>query len=253
MTTEPAGAAEQVVAEVLHGPDHATLGDRTVRPVGERAAVALSAGRYPKAVPALDGNEDAVVGLAGPAAALVAVADGHVGADAALAAVDAIARDGRELVTRRPPDLRRAVGDLAGASADAVEAARRDADGPRRDTATALSVVLVAGRTVWTVTFGDTAVVRVRGQRAKLISRAGSFLAGAGAPATPHRDRLRPGDHVVAVCDGVSDHLGRRWPVEVARRVTESRPPVDIADAVLTGAMDGAAGDHLSCGVVRCA
>jgi serine/threonine protein phosphatase PrpC len=251
MTTEPAGAADQVTAEVLHGPEHPTLGDRAVRPVGEHAAIALSAGRYPKAVPALDDNEDAVVGLAGPAVTLVAVADGHVSADAALAAVDAIARDGRALVSQRPRDLRRAVADLGEVAGEAVEDVRYEAAGERRNTATALSVALVAGRTAWTVTFGDTAVVRIRGQRAKLISRVAPFLTSPGVPATPRRERLRAGDHVVAVCDGVSDHLGRRWPVEVARRIAASPSPAEVADAVLAGAMDGAAGDHLSCGVVR--
>lgn len=252
MTVESADAAGEVELQVLHGPDHPTLDRYTVRSVGDGAALALSAGRYPKAVPALDANEDCVVGVSGPGATVLAVADGHVGADAATAAVDAVAAHGRQLAVGPPHDPRRAMIDLAESAADAVDDARRGVSGDRRDSATALSVIVLLKRSVWTFTYGDTAVVRIRGERARLISRTGPFLVGAGATPKPRRERLRAGDYVVAVCDGVIDYLGRDWPVEVARRVTAAATPAEGAEAVLLAAMDGAAGDHLSCAVVRC-
>lgn len=252
MTAESADATGQVELQTLYGPDHPTLDQCAVRPVGERSAIALSAGRYPKVVPALDVNEDMVVGVAGPVGTVLAVADGHVGADAATAAIDAVGAHGRELVARAPRDPRRAMVDLAEAAADAVDDVRRGLSGDRRDTATALSVLVTVGRNVWTFTYGDTAAVRIRGERARLISRTGPFLVGAGATPKPRRERLRTGDYLVAVCDGVIDHLGRDWPVEVARRVAAASGPAEAAEAVVRAAMDGAAGDHLSCAVTRC-
>lgn len=251
MSAESTDPTEHVISHVLHGPDHTTLGQRAIRAVGDRAAIGLSPGRYPKAVPALDANEDAVVGLTGPAATVVAVADGHVGADAARAAIEAIATHAAGLVVEGRRERRRPISDLADAAADAVDDACRRASGERRDTATALSLVVVAERAVWTVTFGDTSVLRVRGDGARLISRTGPFLADAGMTPKPRRERLRPGDHVVALSDGVTDYLGRDWPVEVAHRVAGSADPAAAVESVLAGAMDGAAGDHLSCAVVR--
>lgn len=251
MTADSADAADEVELQTLYGPEHPTLDRWVVRSVGEQSAIALSAGRYPKAVPALDTNEDMVTGVAGPAGTVLAVADGHVGADAATAAIDAVAAHGRELVARTPRDIRRAVVDLAEAAADAVDDVRRDLSGDRRDTATALSVMATVGRNVWTITFGDTAALRIRGEHARLISRTGPFLVGAGATPKPRRERVRADDYLVAVCDGVIDHLGRDWPVEVARRVAAVSTPAEAAEAVVLAAMDGAAGDHLSCAVTR--
>lgn len=253
MPAESPDPTGHTVSCVLRGPAHGALGERVVRAVGGAAALGLSAGRYPKALPALDANEDAVAVLAGPSATVAAVADGHIGADAACAAVDAVSQHARGLSGDGGAAAgRRLVDALAGAAADAVQHARRSAAGERRDTATALSLVVVAGRTAWTVTFGDTAVVRVRGGRARLISRAGPFLLDGTVTPKPRRERLRSGDHVVAVSDGVTDHLGRGWSGEVARRVATRPAPADVVDSVLLGALDGAAGDHLSCAVVRC-
>lgn len=269
MVDSPIEPAGPVASQVLHGPHHPTLGARTVRAVGPLGAVGLSAGRYPKAAPALDANEDAVLGVAGPGGAVIAVADGHLGADAACAAVDAVAGLAHRVAGEAPVRPRRGVAELAHAAAEAVAHARAASD--RRDTATALSVVAVAGRAAWVVTFGDTAVVRVRRGRAKPLSRAGPFLAAGTPVPTPRRHRLRPGDEVVAASDGVTDHLGRGWPGQVARRVAVGSatgeaaageaasasaagrpPPRAVVDAVLLGAMAGAAGDHLSCAMVRC-
>lgn len=252
MPADSPDPARHAVGEVLHGPMHAALDARTVRAVAAVAAIGVSAGRYPKAVPALDANEDAVTGLAGPAGTVVAVADGHLGADAAGAAVEAVARRARRLITGGPVDGRRAVTAVVDEAVDAVAEARRIATGRRRDTATALSVVVVAGGTAWTVTFGDTAVVRVRRGRPRVLSRPGPFLADTAATFKARRQRLRPGDHLVVISDGVADHLGREWPAAVARGVAAGATPDGVVDAVLLGAMDGAAGDHLSCAVVRC-
>lgn len=251
MGAESADTAVALVSRVLRGPEHPTLGDHTAEAVGQQAALGLSAGRYPKAVPAVDGNEDAATVTTGPGGTVLAVADGHFGADAAVAAIDVIAAGARDLVASQVADPRNAITDLARAAADAVGDARAQASGQRRDSATALAIVLVVHRSLWVITFGDVAVVRTRGNRPRVLSRASPFLIGGGATLKPRRDRLRPGDHVMVVSDGVVDHLGRSWPDELTLRARGAASPAAAVESILLGAMDGGAGDHLACAVAR--
>lgn len=76
----------------LHGRDHPDLGDVAVAPLGPLAALALTRGEHPKAYDHVDPNEDAAAIVLGPRAALLVVADGHNGADAAEVAVATVLR-----------------------------------------------------------------------------------------------------------------------------------------------------------------
>lgn len=249
MSPTPPAARE---AATLRGPDHPDLGQRHVRAIGEDAAVGLSAGRHPKAVAAVDPNEDAAAAVVGSAAAVLLVADGHIGSDAAVAAVETCSEWANKVVGDATI-VKGASSRLADALDDAAQAvaqARQRAQGPRRDSATALSVAVLARRTLWTATLGDTAVVRIRGQRARTVSRSTAFLSGPGPLPRARRVGLREGDAVVLVSDGVVDYLGRRWETRLAE-LTAGGTPAQAVDAVLEAAMNGGAGDHLSCAYIR--
>src|SRR4030065_278031 len=73
-------------AAALWGPDHETLGEVEVREVTASLAMALSRGKFPKGYPHVDLNEDGALAATNGPAAVLAVADGHNGLDAARAA-----------------------------------------------------------------------------------------------------------------------------------------------------------------------
>jgi hypothetical protein len=71
---------------MLRGADHPDLGEREVLALDAEHAIGISAGRLPKSYWHLDPNEDAALLSVSPTWALLAVADGHHGADASHAA-----------------------------------------------------------------------------------------------------------------------------------------------------------------------
>lgn len=235
-------AASRVVG--LYGDDHPDLNDVATAELGEAAAIALSRGRYPKVDPHPDPNEDGVVAAVGAAGWLLAVADGHHGFDVARTALRTVADAAESLLAHdpKPGDVRQ----LCEAAMDAGARAAGEAQGPRRDSDTALSLVVVAGSRLLVANYGDTVVARVRGNRAKVLSGPQPFLRVATEPPQPRRMRLRAGDRVVAASDGVTDFLGRDWPSRMAELTEPATDPLQAVRALPAAAMDGGAGDHLA-------
>ncbi len=213
-----------------------------------RCAAALSRGRHPKGYPHLDPNEDAVLAVGGSGGALVAALDGHDGADSASAALaglvaPAVALCGTDEAVET---------DLAAvlrAARSAVAVALGGLERPRSQSRTALSVALVRGSRLLHVTYGDTAVVLVRRGRGRLLSGTGEWF-GPDTP-TPRvaSARLKDGDQVVVVSDGISDFLGASWLADVAAAVT-AEPPQDACLALVSLAGDRGAGDNLAVAVL---
>jgi serine/threonine protein phosphatase PrpC len=239
---------------MLLGRDHPALGERALERVGERTAIGLSAGRLPKAYAHVDPNEDAALAIEAAGWTLLAVADGHNGADAshaAMAAVHAATTTPDAAGLSAPALLELARLTAADAVRSAVAAAAGDADG-RELSRTALTVAVVADGRVHAATWGDTTAARVR--RGWLRRRPAVRLLSAGTaflgphpqhPATASR-RLRAGDRVALCSDGVVDHLGPRWTAVLGAALTGADEPVRLVDTMFDRAFDGGAGDHLS-------
>lgn len=213
-----------------------------------RCAAALSRGRHPKGYPHVDPNEDAVLAVGGPGGAFVAALDGHDGADSASAALAALVAPavglcGTDEVVET--DLAAALRAARSAVAAALEGLER----PRAQSRTALSVALVRGARLLHVTYGDTSVVLVRRGRGRLLSGTGDWL----GPETPTprvaSARLKDGDQVVVVSDGISDFLGPGWLADVAAAVTAAAPE-DACLRLISLAGDRGAGDNLAIAVL---
>lgn len=235
-------AASRVVS--LYGDDHPDLNAVAATELAGSAAIVLSRGRYPKVDPHPDPNEDGVVAAVGPAGWLLAVADGHHGFDVARAALHTVADAADSLLAHDPKP-----GDVRGVCEAVMEAGARAAgraQGPRRDSDTALSLVVAAGSRLLVANYGDTVVARLRGNRAKVLGEPQPFVRAASEPPQPRRVRLRAGDRVVAATDGVTDFLGRDWPSRIAELTAPAVDPLQAVRALPLAAMDGGAGDHLA-------
>lgn len=232
---------------VLWGDEHPVLDEVADARLDEHTAVALSRGRHPKPYAHVDPNEDAVLAATGPHAVLLAVADGHLGFDAARAALQAVAERAAALVGDGDPAA--VLEDTCRAARDAVAKAVAGADPPRSDSRTALTVALAVGSHLHTVTYGDTVCVRGRGGRAKVASESAPFLGpGSGIPPV-RRTRLRDGDRVAVASDGLTTYLGRDWPTRTAEVLAEGDAAAAAARRLIELAMDGGAGDHVAVGV----
>lgn len=235
-------ASTRVVA--LYGDDHAEFDDVATAELGGGAAITLSRGRYRKVDDHPDPNEDGVVAAVGPAGWLLAVADGHHGFDVARAALRTVADGAESLLAHspKPGEVRQ----LCDAVMDAAATASEHAVGPRQSSDAALTLVVVAGSRLLVANYGDTAVARLRGSRAKVLTEPQPFLRLAFEPPPPRRVRLRAGDRVVAASDGVTDFLGRDWPTRMAELTASATHPLQAVRALPAAAMDGGAGDHLA-------
>lgn len=206
--------------------------------------VALSAGWMPKAVPAVEPNEDGALLAVGPAGVLLAVADGHGGAAASVGALRALARAVPETLSA-PGSGADTTRMLAGVARGAVTVAA--AGSPAR---TALTLVLVTPREVFWVGYGDSAAfVVAAGGRMRPIGAASPFL-GPGAVEHPvGRRRRHPGDAVVLVSDGVPDYLGRMFPAVVgaAARCADGQA---AASELVRRAGTAGAGDNITAAVL---
>jgi serine/threonine protein phosphatase PrpC len=235
----------------LWGDDHPDLGEVAVTALGADLAIGLSAGRLPKPYWHLDPNEDASLVMDGGSIRLLAVADGHNGFDAARSAVAAVHETGQRLLDSEglaPKEL------LQRVMASAADAVRRDIaplEAPRDASRTALSVAVVTGGRVVAASYGDAAVVRVRRGRTKSITAEHEFLGPTSSTPASGEARVRPGDVIVLVTDGVTDHLGRTPLARlgaVLNDVTEARQSVSD---LLALASAGGAGDHLGVALAR--
>jgi len=210
--------------------------------------VALSRGRHPKGYPHVDNNEDAVLAVGGAGGALVAALDAHDGAVSASAALTGLVAPAVRLCGPdevAETDFSAALRAARAAVATALEGLER----PRSLSRTALSVALVRGSRLLHATYGDTSVVLVRRGRGRLLSGTGDWL-GPDTP-TPRvaSARLKDGDRLVVVSDGISDFLGSLWLADVAGAVS-SQTPLDACLSLLTLAGDRGAGDNLAIAVL---
>ncbi len=224
------------------------LGTVAVDHPAESVGIALSAGRFPKKEPAFEPNEDAVMAAAGPGGSLLAVADGHFGATAAAAAIASLHGAAANLVGRHRP-----AGELVVTAYEiAVEGLRAAlARGPATGARTALTIAAVADMTVAAVTAGDTAAVRLRGRRHRLLSGVAPFLDREAPmrPAAVVEARLQPDDRLVLLSDGVYGYLGRAWRRRVTAIAGHGDAPV-AARGLVERACAAGAGDHLSTAVL---
>lgn len=226
----------------LLGSDSTILGEVSSGSVG-RAGVALTRGRFPKSMAWVDPNEDAVLAAQKGDRWLLAAADGHHGFDAARTAMSSIRarmsdvladdRDGRSVLTALFEHARGQVAE----SLAAVEEARKDSR-------TALSVVLVRGREAFVATCGDSSVFLVRPRKVRSVTADSRFL----GPRTPApavvRLRLRAGDGLAIVTDGFTDFLSQ--PVEMALgSQMAATDPAQAAQGLVQVAFAGGAGDNV--------
>ncbi len=236
----------------LSGADHPELGVVVDARLGDRAAVALSRGRFPKPYRHVDPNEDAVLAAGGPGGWLLAAVDGHLGFDAAGAALGAVADRAPTLVRRgcaTPPDV--GLEATCRAARDAVNTALRGAFPPRVDSRAALTLTLVRGGRMWVASFGDTVCLRVRGGRTKVIRRHGWPFLGPDVDIPPIvQARVRPSDGIVVASDGLTTYLGRHWAARTASVLASASDPVTAVRGLVELAMDGGAGDHIAVGVL---
>lgn len=282
------GAAVQVA--LLLGPDHPGLGEVVVRGLGAEGpggpvavGAALSAGWLPKAVPPRESNEDGVLLAVGPVGALLAVADGHHGSAAAVAALRALAARAPALLAGDELAAAEAGrgAELAAVFATAAHAAVAhhhavvDNDLPAR---TALSLVVVTPDSFAAVGFGDTVAAVARHGRLRALCAASDFL-GPYTPSDPSSDpladhpvtsrRRRRGDALVVLSDGVPDFLGGALATVVAEAVRAAtvtlagggKPPDSgigtapgaagaAARALVTRAGTAGAGDNITAAVL---
>ncbi len=232
-----------VQAVELLGSDWTTLGEVATAELGGRAGVALSRGRFPKPKMWIDPNEDAVLAASDGERWLLVAADGHLGFDAAKAAVTAItamasealadSRDGRTVVEAVIDQARASVAETLSAVEEARSRSR-----------TALSVVLVRPGKAFVSSCGDSSVYRVRGGKAKSLTAPSRFL-GPRTPTPPVvRVSLRPTDALGVVTDGFTDFLGRAVGPTLCRE-TAGREPTQAAQALVRAAFAGGAGDNV--------
>jgi serine/threonine protein phosphatase PrpC len=234
------------VIAARYGGNHQELDEVVSAAVGEHAAIALSRGRYPKGYAHLDPNEDAVLAAVGAEATLLAVADGHNGVEASEAAIAAIAAVAEALAAAPIEEPELLVEDLFAEARTKIGQVLSAAEEERRASRTALSVALVVDDSLYTATLGDTAVLVLRGGKAKVVSGTGPFLGPTTHRPVASRFRLKRGDTVVAVSDGVVDYLGRRWQAALLDAVVNAASPEAAALALTEAAMAGGAGDNVA-------
>lgn len=241
---------EPVLARaLLSGDEHPTLGEVAVHALGPSTAAGLSAGALPKAYWHLDPNEDAAMAALGEDGVLLAVADGHNGADVSKRAVTALC-DQAEVLLGCPPA--HAEHELTGALVrieETVATLLTQRRSPRDLSRAALSVALVRAGRLFTATYGDTAVLRIRAGKPRVFAAGEGFLGGPRSLPAHGAARLRTGDRVLVCSDGITDFLGPDWPAGIAAAV-EGQPDADaMVRALLNRAFQGGAGDHLAVAV----
>lgn len=232
----------------LYGCDHPDLDTVAHDTVGQATAIALTCGRFPKGYQHVDPNEDAVLAAECPAGRLLAVADGHNGVEASHAVIRAIAEHADKALdgSLSPSD---ALEDLLDLAIHAVAAVVGHSEPPRDRSRTALSLALVTDGAVYAGTWGDIVVAVVRGRKVRLLGGSAPFLGPRSILPPTDRVRLRRGDVVVALTDGVTDFLGGGWQTELAISVAETASAGQTALRLIETAMAGGAGDNAAAAV----
>ncbi len=220
----------------LLGADAPHLGEVAV---GAAAGVAagLSAGRFPKAMPSIDPNEDAVLVVADGDVVLLGIADGHNGAVASHAAIRALAHLGERLLQ----ESIETVIEIARAAAErAIEGSP--------EAGTSLTVARREAGRCSVVTVGDSRALSV-GRRVRFLDSPSPFWNATtiGAPLPSVREHRFGDDWLVVASDGLLDFLGRDVKGRIAALVGGS--PEESVRRLIDAALEGAAGDHVSCAV----
>ena len=235
----------------LWGDDHTNLGDIAVIGVGERTAVALSRGRYPKGYRHLDPNEDAVLAAAQGSKTLLVVADGHRGFDAARAAVSAVEDRVPQLLSHRQ--------EAAAVVLDAMEAARQSVcealasvEPERSGSRTTLAIALLTGSALTIAGLGDSRIAIIRPGGSQSFWGDAPFL----GPDTNLDGAwfftvdVEVGDWVIAGTDGLFDFLGRNG-LRQLEALAEENGSADLARAAVESAFAGGAGDNVAVAVAH--
>jgi serine/threonine protein phosphatase PrpC len=235
---------QRVTGAVLLGPDHTRLDESAVRSIGLRSAIGLSRGRFPKGYPQVDPNEDAAAAYTNGDRWLMAVADGHGGAAAAEAVVQAIASHARSLLAEQPERATRAAMVLAARAVLEVNAGL----GGSQSSRTALTVASICGNVAHHTGAGDSAMYVVAGRRVRRVDTPAPFL-GAGDETEPpvYRVPLRRVGAVILATDGLTDFLGHNW--RHAIRAACAPSPDATAGALMEAAFTGGAGDNVAVAV----
>jgi serine/threonine protein phosphatase PrpC len=239
-----------VARTALWGEDHPELGQHAIETLGDDSAIGLSAGRLPKAYWHRDRNEDAALAVAAGDRRLLAVADGHNGANAARVALTAIADAAADSLDSKKPGDALAV--LLRVAADAVTAHLAAVGPPRDESRCALSLALVAEGRVLAATWGDTTAARVRTAKRNGVKQLTAPTAFLGPDATLPpiaTGKVKPGDAVIVCSDGITDFLGGRWREQLLDSVRQGQEAADVARDLIERAALGGAGDHLSVAV----
>lgn len=234
----------------LLGSDSTVLGEVSSSQIG-RAAVALSRGRFPKPKTWVDPNEDAVLAAHIGDHWLLAAADGHLGFDAARAAMQVI-NDGASQILSDHRDGRPVMTSVIDEAREAVAQALSVVDEERFDSRTALSVVLVRGDEAFAMTCGDSSIFLVRSRRVRAVTSVTTptrFLGPQTPPPPVVHLRLRAGDGLAVVTDGFTDFLGRGT-VPALRREMSGPTPEGAARGLVGAAFAGGAGDNVGVAVL---
>lgn len=231
----------------LLGSDSTVLGEMDTAHVG-RVGAALSRGRFPKAVSWVDPNEDAVLAAQRADRYLLAVADGHHGFDAALAAIQQVESTSSQVLFD-DRDGGTVLRELFARAREQVAQALMPHEDIRGESRTALSVVLVRGRETWGATCGDSSIFLVRSGTARSLTSSSRFL----GPRTPTpsvvRWRLRVGDALALVTDGFTDYLSQPVGTALATAVS-GVDPAHAAQELVRAAFAGGAGDNIGVAVL---
>lgn len=217
---------------MLLGRDHTEYGKTAIERVGP-VAIALSRGRYPKAYPHTDPNEDAIVAAVDDETVVMAVADGHRGIQASHLVAETLFRSIPELV-RLPPS--EAVVEAVGEAAAALGSAAPTSIQPR--SATTLTVVATRANAGAAAGWGDSAAAHLRGREADpLLRQKAEFVAigeSLAEPVSPVTFRLAAGDWVLLATDGLTDFVLRPWPKTLAAKLQPRHRPDQVVEAAVS-------------------
>lgn len=241
----------------LWGRDFEDLDRVGAEPVGDRAAIAITRGRYAKPYPHIDDNEDAVAVVIGASATLLVVCDGHNGATASHRALEAILA---ELGDDPPPALgdREWLDLFERVNAEVLASTAIGSSQPA--SRTVLLVALVSdGQLSWG-SMGDAALVigpagpqRAHQANRELARFVGYPMGRKALDKAVQRGKVKLGerDWVVLATDGLSEYIAPMRPADVVPRVLASAgSPDDAARAIVEAACTAGAGDNVAVAVL---
>lgn len=235
---------------VLWGKEHQELGQIGTATLGNRGAIAISRGLYPKGYKHTDPNEDAAAIMRIDDMWVLAVADGHGGFDAAEAAIAGVIRAASQ--PRSEPEKKvRGLFDEA-----RLAVANRLGDGleSRQQSRTALTATIISGPQLATsATLGDSSALIIGRGGTTRLATPGPFLGPYTDMSLLHIASASVGrnDYVIVCTDGLADFLGRDWLEKIVDLTKEHKTPLTIASCAIRAAFAGGAGDNIALAVYR--